>query len=279
MPSSRFTPFFLPGPSGKLFAVYHSSRPVADNTINFVYVPPFAEELNRSRRMASLQAQELASRGIGVLLLDLFGTGDSEGDFRDATWQAWTGDVEAAISWLKDQGSARTGLWGTRLGGLLAMAVACRSAEIEHVILWSPVASAWASLKQFLRIQLATSMESSERRQNTEVLRERLAAGETIEVAGYALTPALATSLEMAELTSFPPPPKVAVDWFELVAEEELPSPPAARTVVQNWHQQGAQISLRTAVGKPFWSLQSITVASRLIEATSALFKPESVRW
>jgi exosortase A-associated hydrolase 2 len=278
MSSSGFTPFFLAGPTGRLFAIYHSCRPIADNTINFVYVPPFAEEMNRSRRMVSLQARELAKRGVGVLLLDLFGTGDSEGEFREGTWQAWIGDVEAAIFWLRAQGSARNGLWGLRLGGLLAMAVACGSADIEHAILWNPVTSGRTLLKQFLRILLAANMERSERGQDTKALRARLLSGETIEVAGYSLTPALAMALEAAELAAFPPSPSVTVDWFELVADEGLTPPPMSCSTVQNWHRQGSQVSLLTSVGEPFWSLQEITVAAGLIEATSALFEPENDR-
>lgn len=278
MLSSGFTPFFLPGTTGRLFAIYHSWRPAADNAINFVYVPPFAEEMNRSRRMVSVQARELARRGVGVLLLDLFGTGDSEGEFREATWQTWIGDIEAAISWLRAQGSARTGVWGVRLGGLLAMAVACRSADIEHAILWNPVTSGRTLIKQFLRIHLAANMENSEKAHDTKTLRARLKAGETIQVAGYALTPALATSLETAAIAAFPPSPSVTVDWFELVADEGLTPPPMSCSTVQNWRQQGLQTLLRPLVGEPFWSLQEITIAAGLIEATSALFDPESAR-
>jgi exosortase A-associated hydrolase 2 len=276
MSSAGFTPFFLPGPTGRLFAIYHSLRPAADNAINLVHVPPFAEEMNRSRRMATLQARKLARRGVGVLLLDLFGTGDSEGEFRDATWEAWIGDIEAAVSWLSDQGSKRNGLWGVRLGGLLAMAATCRSEAIEHVTLWNPVTSGRIMLKQFLRIHLAANMEGSKKGQDAKMPRARILSGETFEVAGYAITPALATSLELADLTDFSPSPSVTVDWFELVASEELAPPPSARSTVQDWQQRGLRISFRTLVGEPFWSLQEINVAPGLIEATSALFKPRS---
>jgi exosortase A-associated hydrolase 2 len=276
MSSSGFTPFFLPGPTGRLFAIYHSLRPAADNAINFVHVPPFAEEMNRSRRMAALQARELARRGVGVLLLDLFGTGDSEGEFRDATWEAWMGDIEAAVSWLSGQGSKRNGLWGVRLGGLLAIAAACGSADIKHVILWNPVTSGRIMLKQFLRIHVAANMEGSKNGQDAKMPRARLLSGETVEVAGYAITPALATSLELAELTDFSPTPSVTVEWFELLASEELAPPPAARSTVEDWQQKGLRTSLRKLAGEPFWSLQEINVAPTLIEATSALFEPRS---
>jgi hypothetical protein len=133
-------------------------------------------------------------------------------------------------------------------------------------------------LKQFLRILLAANMERSERGQDTKALRARLLSGETIEVAGYSLTPALAMALEAVELAAFPPPPSVKVDWFELVADGGLGPPPAVRSAAQSWRKQGSRTSLWTSVGEPFWSLQEITVAAGLIEATSALFEPENDR-
>ena len=47
----------------------------------FVHVHGFAEELNKSRRMACLQARALAEGGDAVLRFDLLGCGDSDGEF------------------------------------------------------------------------------------------------------------------------------------------------------------------------------------------------------
>src|SRR3546814_14337350 len=79
---------FIDGPAWRLFAIHHAAAPHCRQGLGLVYLPPFAEEMNRSRRMAALQARALAALGIDVLLLDLFGTGDSAGDFRDARWRS-----------------------------------------------------------------------------------------------------------------------------------------------------------------------------------------------
>jgi hypothetical protein len=47
-------------------------------------VPPFAEEMNKSRRMIAEVGRRLEGSGVGMLLVDLFGTGDSEGEFAQA---------------------------------------------------------------------------------------------------------------------------------------------------------------------------------------------------
>ena len=75
-------PFFLDRASGSLFAIHHRAGAAPCGTV--LFIPPFAEEMNRARRMVALQARDLAAAGWDVLQLDLFGTGDSQGDFGDA---------------------------------------------------------------------------------------------------------------------------------------------------------------------------------------------------
>ena len=123
--------FFLKGTRGSLFSVYHPAHGYDRRRLSLVYVPPFAEEMNRARRMAALQARRLSELGIDVLLLDPFGTGDSEGDFGDARWDIWCDDVRTAMNWLAVRTNAPVGLWGLRLGALLAADVASRQSRLS----------------------------------------------------------------------------------------------------------------------------------------------------
>ena len=66
-----------------------------------IHIPAFAEEMNKSRRMLAMQAQAFAGQGYAVLVLDLFGTGDSSGDFGEATWDIWLQNIDTALVWLK----------------------------------------------------------------------------------------------------------------------------------------------------------------------------------
>ena len=70
-------PVFIDSAAGRVFAIYHRPAEGGSNGPAMLYLPPFAEEMNRSRRMAALQARALAAAGYGVLLLDPYGTGDS----------------------------------------------------------------------------------------------------------------------------------------------------------------------------------------------------------
>ena len=77
--------FFLPATPGHRFCIYH--RPAEGGAGGgIVYAHPFGEEMNKARRMAALQSRRLAAAGYAVLQIDLFGCGDSSGDFADARW-------------------------------------------------------------------------------------------------------------------------------------------------------------------------------------------------
>ncbi len=58
-------------------------------------LPPFAEEMNKCRRMMALTAYALQAAGLDVLFVDLFGTGDSGGDFADGSLEVWRSDLHA----------------------------------------------------------------------------------------------------------------------------------------------------------------------------------------
>src|SRR5690606_9944848 len=85
-----------------------------------LHVHPFAEELNKSRRMAALAARAFAQRGWVVLQMDLLGCGDSAGDFRDASWAGWLDDLSLAWALLATLCAAPTVVWTVRAGSLLA---------------------------------------------------------------------------------------------------------------------------------------------------------------
>ncbi|MGH8593525.1 MAG: hydrolase 2, exosortase A system-associated, partial [Gammaproteobacteria bacterium] len=102
-------------------------------------VPPFAEEMNKSRRMFALLARDLACLGYGVMLVDLYGTGDSEGEFVEARWAMWKEDIARSAEWLQGQGAESFYLLGLRLGAPLALDVAKNFAfPLQRIVLWQP---------------------------------------------------------------------------------------------------------------------------------------------
>jgi exosortase A-associated hydrolase 2 len=236
-----------------------------------LFLPPFAEEMNRSRRLAAIQARALAAEGAGVLILDLFGTGDSAGDFAEARWEIWQEDAETALAWMQQHGYRRVTFLGLRLGACLALEVATRAADrVDHVVLWQPILRGHAFLSQFLRIRLAGSFdERADMRETPTRLRDRLSAGETLEVAGYPLSPALASAIDRLHLADLGEKCPAPIDWFELSAKPGVSCSPASWAVIQRWQEAGKAVSAMSLRGEPFWSIEETVIVPELVKRTA----------
>jgi exosortase A-associated hydrolase 2 len=235
-----------------------------------LYIHPFAEEMNKARRMAALQARALAAHGLAVLQLDLHGCGDSSGDFGDARWDGWLDDIAQGCAWLRERSGRPPTLWGLRLGALLALDYAARDKDLASLLLWQPVLSGAACLTQFLRLRVAGDMLGSADSTSggTKALRAALAAGETLEVAGYALAPALAAALDAADATKLTPP--CPVHWIDVAAGAGGEPSPASARLAARWREAGAEVHLAQVQGEAFWATQEITECPALLEASLA---------
>jgi exosortase A-associated hydrolase 2 len=256
--------FFLASGQGALFAIYHPPAAGMRKRGGVLYAPPFAEEMNKSRRMAAQQARRLAAAGFGVLMPDLYGTGDSSGDFGEARWSVWRENLIHCAEWLRQRDHTPLTLWGLRLGGLLAAELAGELA-VARLVLWQPVLSGQRLLQQFLRLRL-TADRLKGGGETQAHLQETLAAGQSLEVAGYELHPELALALEQARLTR--PSSTVRVDWFELAGVADCPLSPASRRAMEEWRGAGVTVHARTVVGDSFWATQEIAEAPALLDAT-----------
>ncbi|WP_426167271.1 hydrolase 2, exosortase A system-associated [Pseudoduganella sp. R-34] len=266
-------PLFLGQGGAARFGLYHA--PQAPCRGAWLYLPPLGEEMNKARRMAALQAAALARQGYAVLQLDLHGCGDSAGDFGDASWDSWLADVAAGLQWLAATLgpvlAQPPGLWGLRLGALLALDHASRAAvPPSALLLWQPVLQGSAHLTQFLRLKVAARMLGEQAGEGgTAALRAALARGEALEIAGYTLAPALALGFDGLDASRLPPP--CPVHWCEVVADAGRPLPPAAARVLKAWQEAGVVAATRLAPGPQFWATQEIAEAPDLLAATCAL--------
>ena len=260
--------FFLEGQGGPLFGLYHPPLTGEPRAI-VVHCPAFAEEMNKSRRMVALQARAFAGQGLGTLVFDLFGTGDSAGDFGDATWDGWLADVRVALGWAGAR-CARVVLWGLRGGALLAGAAARESSEaVERVLLWQPVLKGEVWLTQFLRLRTAAAMFRGGERETVKDLQGRLLAGEAVEVAGYRVGPALAKGLLGCSLSDELAMAGRSVAWLEVTSGEGRELPLASARTTDALTRGGVPVRAAVVGGEPFWSTQEIAVAPELIRATA----------
>ena len=275
MPVATLDPFFLDAPNGRLFAVHHRPTDMASIRGHVLCVPPFNEEMNRCRSMVALQAQAFAQLGIGTLLLDLHGTGDSAGNYVDARWQIWQDNIRAAVNWLHQQRGGCCGLWGIRLGAILA-AEALQSIDLPRAtfIAWQPVVDGKQHFTQFLRMRIAAQMERPHLpKETTNSMREQLAAGKSLEVSGYEIHPELAAALDAARLDIFPPAPNMPTLWLEQAAPDATQAAPASQKVIDAWRAGGATIDVRFFEAPNFWQVAERAISTSAIDATTAWAK------
>lgn len=258
---------FAPLATGPRFCLLH--RPAAGSPREVVlYLHPFAEEMNKCRRMAALGARALAAAGFAVAQVDLLGCGDSPGDFGEATWDAWREDVQAAAEWLAQQQGLPVGwLWGLRAGCLLAAEASRRMESVNGLLLWQPVASGAQHLAQFLRLKSANELlASGTASRRDDLKRTLLEEGEPVEVAGYTLSPALARGLERATLETGAQVNRIA--WIEVSPAAQLTLSPAARQRIARWQEGGLRVAAHAVAGPPFWQTVEVSECPALVEAT-----------
>lgn len=277
---------------GQRFCLYHAAQSACPRGL-VLYIHPFAEEMNKARRMAALQSRALAQAGFAVLQMDLHGCGDSSGDFGDATWQSWVDDVLLGCQCLRERAACQQAsgtassemqrqpplwLWGLRAGCLLAVDAARQLRQPCHFVFWQPPATGKLLLQQFLRLKVAGDLMGGQAKGVMQALREQLAAGQSVEIAGYLLAPGLARGLEQAQL--LPPANETwalasanhaqtqRLDWFELTTREDASLSPVTRQTLAQWQQAGFQVSSKLVQGPSFWQTTEIEEAPALIAAT-----------
>jgi exosortase A-associated hydrolase 2 len=262
-------PRYLSSTAGRIFANYFPPAPEAPVRSRLLFIPPFAEELNRSRHVIAAFARGCARNGIGVMILDPYGTGDSEGNFADARWNIWKDDVGAAITALSQMGDEPIAIGGLRLGASLAADVAAdHPSRFSRLVLWQPVTTGQNYLKQFLRIRFAADLaEGGAATQGTKKLMEELEAGKIVEVGGYDLAPALAKSIGGIKLGPLGLAAKTPVTWLEVVAREDASLSPAASRIVKDWDAAGIEVNARPVKDEAVWLLQARVEMAAFVRA------------
>jgi exosortase A-associated hydrolase 2 len=261
---------FIEGGKGPLFTLHHAPQKQNEHSECIVVSPSFAEEMNRCRYMQTMLAQALTARGYGLVSVDLYGTGDSAGEFGEASWQGWIEDTIAATHYATQLGYQNISLLGVRLGALLGMAAAPSIENLKSLILWQPVSSGKATLTQFLRLKIASAMARGETGITTAQLEEEINRGLSIQIAGYDVSPDLFSGINTAHLSHHLHFTSTPVSWFTIVPSTEKKTPRVDIQTIEKWRSNGADIAHQAIVGPAFWQAHERSLAPDLIPATIA---------
>lgn len=263
-------PFWLDGQAGRLFCVSFASSLREPGKHGLLIIPPIGEEMNKCRRMMALAARAAAERGCRSLIVDSFGTGDSEGDFGDACLATWLADLRAAASYLADRGVQSLNVLAVRTGALLIDPSLLPNGVLPgRMALWQPVASGRQFVSQFLRLRLAADVMVGGNSQTTAELRAELATSGSIEIAGYRTSSLLLGELEQRSLLEALPAAWHEVAYFEVGLEDSDSVGPAATQMVNGLRLSGRDVIAQTIAGEPFWATPEVGLAPSLVDATA----------
>lgn len=277
--------FFLDTPQGPRYCIHHRpAQPPSRGAL--LYVHPFAEEMNKSRRMASVAARGFAERGFEVLQIDLLGCGDSPGDFGDAQWSHWLADVRHAMHWLRERSGHVPCLWGLRVGCLVSLDAARMEAAPgsgpARFLFWQPPASGRAAAQQFLRLRVAANAlrqsapgkeagtDTPEPAACVQPTAAEPAAGDAkpvLEIAGYRLHPELLAGLQAARMQA--PAYSTRSAWLEVTSRTPAELLPATVSTAAQWSTGGHAVHAKAVEGPGFWQTQEINIAATLIQVSA----------
>ncbi len=271
-------PFYLPTADGDCFAVFYpsigrnSSQPTASKTV--VVCPPFAEEVNKSRRMISQLGRCLAANNINMLSIDLHGTGESDGDFSEVNIDIWISNLRKACEWLlvNDSG-AQISLLGVRAGSLLAGLLASEKENMfNQLVLWQPVRDGEKFIKQFLRVKAMSEMISEGKASNTaSQLFDNLINGDFLDVAGYSLSSRLTKDIVELDLYDLLLPilnTSTAISIFEVSTTPETELSRKTTRFIEKLTADGGEIPAKSVCGPNFWNSLEIMESQLLIDET-----------
>lgn len=232
-----------------------------------VILPPFAEEMNKSRHLLSALMRQLAAQGHSCFMLDNYGTGDSDGDLDSATTAIWRTDLLQLLTLLQQQGFAQVSFIAVRFGVLQLFDLLNQHPlplTPGKLIFWQPLYSVEKFWQQFVRIKVAEAMAAGTKI-SQKALEQQLNQGELIEIAGYPISmpfyhsllqmhTALPTCLSQFELS-----------WFETSQLDNIALP--VQQQLQQL-QQAVAVNFVQLNAEPYWQTSELASADALIQLT-----------
>jgi uncharacterized protein len=260
------TPRFFGSPERQLFGCFHTPAGARADAVA-VLCPPFGQEYIRAHRAFVQLAARLCRRGVPVLRFDYYGTGDSAGDSADANVDGWLADIAlAAAEARRLANTTHLSLIGLRFGALLAALHAARDGAVDSIVLWDPVVSGTAYVRQL------RAMHRQEVRYAyvTPDPAPRGDGGE--EILGFPLAPALRHGFLQLDALQITAPPARRI----LVVESE--SGTAGRQLHAHFAAMPAETGHRQFDERTVWRREPLrgTVPTRLIDAIADWHVPVS---
>ena len=263
---------YLSSPNKSQFFLAHYSPKAGNSGKAVILVPPFAEELNRSKRMYVLCARQLAAVGMDVFCFDFVGTGDSYGEWGTYSWSDWQQNLVNVYQHIQASWSDDISVITLRLGALIVSEAIVRSQlQFSKCLFWDPVEDGENYTRQLIRLKIAAAMSEDDQAVTTKEVMADIDMHGFLEVGGYCITADLLDSIRQAKL-------KNEID--KLINATQL-----HWMVLKNTGQSNLvayptsvpealrdQVNMHMIQDTRFWMQQEVTIAPALLDKTVELF-------
>jgi len=254
----------MPTKNGKCFVLEYIPAPEFSNKQSVLFIPPFAEENNNSRKMHSAIARNLANEGFSVFMIDLFGTGDSEGQFVEADWDDWLENIRQLFKNYLDNKFTKLNILATRLGALMLVDLfGNESLDIDKWLLLQPVLKGKTFTKQLMRTKIAAMAFKGEKCTQNDLQKNLVHQG-LIEISGYQISQTMLDKIESKSISD------TLLDSKNVIT---IDTKPKAEDLTLLDKQNSMLINNKLIVqSPPFWSMPEYKISEHLIKLTEATF-------
>jgi alpha/beta superfamily hydrolase len=216
--------------------------------------PSLHAEFSRNYRREVVLARRLAACGFAVERFHYLGTGDSDGDEREATFDSMREDALEALDHLRGWcGVSDVAVFGTRWGGLIAASLTTSVPDIS-LAMWEPLLDASALFREAFRTRLIHERkESAADFAGTDEIQRRLRSGESVDVVGHTLHPALYETSIGRTLRS-----ELGDRIRSVLAVQIAPTKtirPAISEVASSMRERGVPVDIESVEGSETWWL------------------------
>lgn len=232
-----------------------------------VILPPFAEEMNKSRHIIKQCTKKLAEHNYYSFMLDNYGTGDSEGDLDTATIELWRTDLAILIQKIADWGFTSISFIGIRFGALQLFDLLNNTnlpLPIKQVVLWQPMFDAARFWQQFCRIKVAEAMANGDKLSQKQI-EQQLEQGQIVEIAGYPINSSFVQSILQMESTLPAVLNNSPLSWFELSKLDNVALPVQK---VRDSLTEKCLLHFKQIKADAFWQTSELAEANQLLALT-----------
>lgn len=153
---------WVAGPRGRLACMVHV--PSRSPAPGLVMCHGFTGNRVEAHRLFVRAAREFCRRGILVARFDFYGSGESEGEFSEATFTSEVEDLGSVLDYVSgrsDVDYGRIGVLGLSMGGAVSIIRASRDPRIRFVCTWSAPAD-FLALAEYAKGLLKGGISSGE---------------------------------------------------------------------------------------------------------------------